>query len=371
MEKSNYENKNSKTSNKIQNTSESVMSINHMEEDKFFKQKEKIKLSEKANKSISKAGNNAPNLEMQGVNTNTNRSIESKSILKDGIDVNNKSATSKYKEENLMLMKGKEDRSPESTIEKQKDLNDSMNFAVPLKIQKIKETIANESNRPLNQGGNMNIDVEENQLQNKEIQPRKILSLQLKDPSNSNDLKNKMNSSKLLKKEGNSNSSAGQVCKICYDGETEEKGGLITPCLCTGSCKFIHESCLKKWIENNFASNKIKAECEICKSSYNMRFYMKNRFSKPKMISSLKSLAALTIVATVILTLIFTVIYVIVSSLSTMSEEGRQSFINILVGIASGLLLVIIIFSFKNCKSNYYEQVLCEWKIFNYEGIIY
>jgi hypothetical protein len=32
------------------------------------------------------------------------------------------------------------------------------------------------------------------------------------------------------------------TCRICF-----EKGDLISPCLCTGSSKYVHSSCLEKW----------------------------------------------------------------------------------------------------------------------------
>ena len=37
-------------------------------------------------------------------------------------------------------------------------------------------------------------------------------------------------------------SSSGDICKICHCG-SEESGGmpLITPCLCAGSIKFVHQ----------------------------------------------------------------------------------------------------------------------------------
>ena len=50
-----------------------------------------------------------------------------------------------------------------------------------------------------------------------------------------------------------------------------ENNPLISPCLCTGSIRYIHNDCLKKWI----VAQKISvfdAKCEICKTAYNIDF---------------------------------------------------------------------------------------------------
>ena len=69
------------------------------------------------------------------------------------------------------------------------------------------------------------------------------------------------------------------VCRICYIEEEDEKNPLIQPCICDGSLKFIHLSCLKKWI-NTHSCLKLEGnencsiylikpvECELCKTKY-------------------------------------------------------------------------------------------------------
>ena len=38
-------------------------------------------------------------------------------------------------------------------------------------------------------------------------------------------------------------------CKICFEtGDSEQNGQILNPCMCTGTCKNIHEECLKEWI---------------------------------------------------------------------------------------------------------------------------
>jgi len=173
-------------------------------------------------------------------------------------------------------------------------------------------------------------------------------------------------STEKVKKE--TSNPAIQYCRICYEEESDEKGGLIYPCHCTGSCQYIHENCLKKWIENNFIDHKIKAECEICKHEYNMKFYIKWQFSKQKFINTLKSIFGILLVTSIILSLVFTVIYVVVTSLSSMSTQEKTNFINILVGVGGGIVFFFIILSLRKCRKNFYEQKMCDWRIFNLDG---
>lgn len=67
-----------------------------------------------------------------------------------------------------------------------------------------------------------------------------------------------------------------QICRICLS-EEEADNCLISPCNCTGSMKYIHENCLKEWLEGKkhmketeFVNSYIwkNLECEICKTSY-------------------------------------------------------------------------------------------------------
>ena len=55
-------------------------------------------------------------------------------------------------------------------------------------------------------------------------------------------------------------------CYICY--ETGDKGNpLINPCQCTGSVKYVHLSCLSRWIQPE-GSATVNTHCPVCKSRY-------------------------------------------------------------------------------------------------------
>ena len=64
-----------------------------------------------------------------------------------------------------------------------------------------------------------------------------------------------------------------KVCRICLS-EEEPGNPIISPCMCTGSVKYIHLGCIKEWLhgkmhkkETPFVNSYIwrGLECEICK----------------------------------------------------------------------------------------------------------
>ena len=54
-----------------------------------------------------------------------------------------------------------------------------------------------------------------------------------------------------------SSSEDGLCCRICHSVNDLE--ALVSPCLCTGSMKYVHESCLLNWLKSS-----VKTNCELC-----------------------------------------------------------------------------------------------------------
>ena len=50
------------------------------------------------------------------------------------------------------------------------------------------------------------------------------------------------------------------ICKICYNDNEEEP--LLSPCNCSGSIKYVHQSCLMKWLKAR------EPICELCNYRY-------------------------------------------------------------------------------------------------------
>uniref|UniRef100_A0A1I8FNJ1 RING-CH-type domain-containing protein n=1 Tax=Macrostomum lignano TaxID=282301 RepID=A0A1I8FNJ1_9PLAT len=62
--------------------------------------------------------------------------------------------------------------------------------------------------------------------------------------------------------------SQADICRICHCPDTDPAGDnpLISPCLCSGSLKYVHRDCLQHWVK----SQDIKV-CELCKFGFVMR----------------------------------------------------------------------------------------------------
>lgn len=55
-----------------------------------------------------------------------------------------------------------------------------------------------------------------------------------------------------------------RTCRICLDSEPVRT--LISPCCCSGTCKWVHRDCLEQW--RNSESNKNKDVCGTCQSTF-------------------------------------------------------------------------------------------------------
>ena len=70
-----------------------------------------------------------------------------------------------------------------------------------------------------------------------------------------------------------------KLCRICYDVEKNDNK-LVSPCSCTGSCQYVHQNCIKKWLTdvieiNNTKGKYVFPKCEICNSELYLKFFFK------------------------------------------------------------------------------------------------
>jgi hypothetical protein len=78
-------------------------------------------------------------------------------------------------------------------------------------------------------------------------------------------------------------STNGPVCRICFEPSEDNHNELLSPCNCSGSLRYIHVDCLKRWLDgqlqvkqfdNGGGSYLIRTiACEICKSIYSKSVY--------------------------------------------------------------------------------------------------
>lgn len=58
-----------------------------------------------------------------------------------------------------------------------------------------------------------------------------------------------------------------RACRICFEQDSDEANPLISPCKCSGSCKYVHRDCLRRWREEGVTETTFY-QCEICKFKY-------------------------------------------------------------------------------------------------------
>lgn len=151
----------------------------------------------------------------------------------------------------------------------------------------------------------------------------------------------------------------GRTCRNCHD----EGGDLIAPCLCSGTMKWVHRSCLDTW--RTVSPNKLSfSECDVCHFKY--RVQQKPVSAWDKISYALKITRDIVVVFAVAIAMI-----VIVGSISLLIErqthydeefdpEVRQVFENVyfqLFGIGFlGLCFIIGVLAivgaiFKSCMT--------------------
>ncbi|PZC85313.1 E3 ubiquitin-protein ligase MARCHF8-like [Helicoverpa zea] len=63
--------------------------------------------------------------------------------------------------------------------------------------------------------------------------------------------------------------SSGDICRICHC-ESEPHNPLLAPCYCSGSLKYVHQSCLQQWLTASETRS-----CELCKFNFIMHTKIK------------------------------------------------------------------------------------------------
>ena len=176
------------------------------------------------------------------------------------------------------------------------DINDNKyelsNSATSEKISILKEIGANSL---FNFNNNINIQNTVKKQNEEEEKEKEILSINK--TSNKKISSQKLNfitPEKIFFKENQKKKSTDfpqRCCRICYLEEETEINPLIQPCLCSGSLKYIHLECLRKWIgtrnwtqiENNenVCIYLIKeVDCELCKNKLPDYIRHKNKLYK-------------------------------------------------------------------------------------------
>lgn len=147
------------------------------------------------------------------------------------------------------------------------------------------------------------------------------------------------------------------VCKICFD---TERNDLISPCLCNGTSKYVHEKCLKTWISSQETSNS-KPKCEICNYEYKMKL-KEVRVYNPKKAIEEEFLYCCMIPVIIVIIIILSIIIAILIS-STLDFKKNKSFSWIILSICLLPLLFSVIFLMICIKKILFVTQIQEWKI--------
>ena len=118
-----------------------------------------------------------------------------------------------------------------SELNKQKKKKEEINRVDNKDLQKCEENSSQKCNY---------INAEEGE--NKDLQKCEENSLKECDPRCQKEQNNKFESS--INKDQQKD--IEKICRICYDSDSKED--LYCPCKCSGSIKWVHNSCLNKWI---------------------------------------------------------------------------------------------------------------------------
>ncbi|XP_015705773.1 E3 ubiquitin-protein ligase MARCH7 isoform X6 [Coturnix japonica] len=65
----------------------------------------------------------------------------------------------------------------------------------------------------------------------------------------------------------------GDLCRICQMSSSSADNNLIEPCKCTGSLQYVHQECMKKWLQskiNSGSSLEAVTTCELCKEKLHL-----------------------------------------------------------------------------------------------------
>ncbi|NXK88950.1 MARH7 ligase, partial [Formicarius rufipectus] len=65
----------------------------------------------------------------------------------------------------------------------------------------------------------------------------------------------------------------GDLCRICQMSSATSDNLLIEPCKCTGSLQYVHQECMKKWLQskiNSGSSLEAVTTCELCKEKLHL-----------------------------------------------------------------------------------------------------
>ncbi|XP_054432864.1 E3 ubiquitin-protein ligase MARCHF8 isoform X1 [Pteronotus mesoamericanus] len=160
-------------------------------------------------------------------------------------------------------------------------------------------------------------------------------------------------------------STSGDACRICHC-EGDDESPLITPCHCTGSLHFVHQTCLQHWIKSSDTRC-----CELCKYEFIMETKLKplRKWEKLQMTASERRKIMCSVTFHVIaITCVVWSLYVLIDRTAEEIKQGQATgilewpfwtkLVVVAIGFTGGLL-----FMYVQCKV--YVQLWKRLKAYN------
>ncbi|XP_045734262.1 E3 ubiquitin-protein ligase MARCHF8 isoform X1 [Mirounga angustirostris] len=160
-------------------------------------------------------------------------------------------------------------------------------------------------------------------------------------------------------------STSGDACRICHC-EGDDESPLITPCRCTGSLHFVHQTCLQQWIKSSDTRC-----CELCKYEFIMEVKLKplRKWEKLQMTASERRKIMCSVTFHVIaITCVVWSLYVLIDRTTEEIKHGQATgilewpfwtkLVVVAIGFTGGLL-----FMYVQCKV--YVQLWKRLKAYN------
>ncbi|WAQ97082.1 MARH8-like protein [Mya arenaria] len=159
------------------------------------------------------------------------------------------------------------------------------------------------------------------------------------------------------------------MCRICQcdSCEIQKESPLISPCLCSGSLKFVHQACLQKWIKSSD-----KLTCELCMYEYHMTKKTKSfrEWEKLDMTPQERRKVVCSVTFHVIaITCVVWSLYVLIDRTTEEVEAGSllwpfwTKLIVVAIGFTGG-----VVFMYVQCKM--YLTLCKKWRMYNKEILV-
>ncbi|OMJ79794.1 hypothetical protein SteCoe_20094 [Stentor coeruleus] len=153
-----------------------------------------------------------------------------------------------------------------------------------------------------------------------------------------------------------------RICRICFDIQIENNP-IISPCLCNGTMKYIHEKCLKAWILSQ--NLEIKGiSCDICKALFIIEFNYKTVFSCRSFAEEcIKIFVYPFIIFLVSLVLGVVIIHSFEGVLKDTLSLSDKVYLSIIILMCLIMLIILVVVFVNSIKEGCCTKKIISWRI--------